>query len=289
MDNKIRKPISPSQLNAKKNVVSKPVLPSKVQPASKPVEVSSPKPMTTYSSGLTTKSAITATEKIPQPIVGPKNYKRLFSIIGIILLCLVVAVSLVLIVVYPRSSRPIDISLDFNADIDIKISGDLSVVQSDEQLPERTHVLPGDTIDYTFNIYTEKNAETDSSVNLDVFLRIRASIISEDNFFGNTINITFTDNNEWYRGADGFYYYQKTNSSDGLLSPYDPNDPDAPYDKISISRSLSIDKSVGNNFAGKTITIMFEADVLQAQYQAIEELWPTAPYEWASKYKNLTW
>ncbi len=284
MDNKIKKPISPSQLSS----IKKPESPKSVNtvsakpsvaPAKNMVE-SSPKPMTTYSSGLGTKSAITASEKIPQPIVGPKNYKRFFSIIGIVLLVLIVAVSLVLIVVYPRALRPIDISLDFTADIDIRIKDDLSVHQSDEQLPEKTLVMPGDTINYTFNIFTEKNAETDDSVNLDVFLRLRASIESEDNFFGDTISIAFTDNNEWFKGADGYYYYQKTNSSDGLLSP---------DEKISITRNLVIDKSVGNAFAGKTITIKLEADVLQAQYQAIEELWPTAPYEWASQYKGLTW
>ena len=308
MDDKIKKPISPSQLNVKKPGavnIPRPIMPSKVQPASprpapvgnskpvqsvssSPVESSSPKPMTSYSSNLATKSAITATEKVPQPIVGPKNYKRFFSIIGIVLLCLVVSVSLVLIIVYPKSSRPIDISLDFNAYVDINIRNDLTVNQSDEQLQENRHVLPGDIIDYTFNIYTQKNANS-TGENLDVFLRIRASIISEDNFFGNTINIAFTDNNEWYKGADGFYYYQKTNTSDGLLTPYDPDNPDAPYDRISISRNLVIDKSVGDEFAGKTITIMFEAQVLQAKYQAIDELWQTAPYEWSSQFKNLTW
>ena len=63
----------------------------------------------------------------------------------------------------------------------------------------------------------------------------------------------------------------------------------SPNEKISITRSLEIDKSIGNEFAGKTIKIVFEAEVLQAQYQAIFEMWPTAPYEWARQYKDLTW
>ena len=132
-------------------------------------------------------------------------------------------------------------------------------------------------IDYTFNISTSRN-EQSTDANNDVFLRIRAVIESEDNFFPNTIVLTFTDGGRWFKGLDGFYYLQKTPGTSGVLSP---------GEKISISRSLLIDKTVGNEFAGKSITIMFEAEVLQAEYQAILEIWPTAPYEWSSQYKDL--
>ena len=145
--------------------------------------------------------------------------------------------------------------------------------------------MPGDKIDYTFEIYTQTNAETDSNVNLDVFLRIKAGIIAENNYFINSVNLSFTDNGEWFKGGDGYYYLRKLNDgstkqTDGVLSP---------NEKISITRSMEIDKRIGNEYAGKTIQIAFEAEVLQAQYQAIFEIWPTAPYEWATQYKNLTW
>ena len=47
-------------------------------------------------------------------------------------------------------------------------------------------------------------------------------------------------------GIDGFYYLQKTSTTSGVLSP---------GEKISILRSLTIDKSVGNEFAGKTLCL----------------------------------
>ena len=226
-------------------------------------------PMTSLNKTIGSQSTITGAQKVPQTAVPAKNLKKLFIILGTVGLVILLSLALTLILVFPTASRVIDINIDFHASADIVIS--------DEEWTSSSKILPGDKIDYTFNISTSIN-EQSTDANLDVFLRIRASISSEDNFFPNTIVLTFTEGGRWFKGIDGFYYLQKTPGTTGVLSP---------GEKISISRSLLIDKTVGNEFAGKSITIMFEAEVLQAEYQAILEIWPTAPYEWSSQYRDL--
>ena len=265
-NNKINRPQSPSKLSSSfstsKNV----------------------KPMTNYNKSAGAPSVITGAEKITQTTVRPRNWKRFFIILIATVLSMMVGISFVLILISPRAIRPSDISLDFNANINFTLIDDFGVIVDEGSL-QNTKVMPGDKIDYTFEIYTQTNSETDLDVNLDVFLRIKAGIISENNYFGDGVNLSFTDNSEWYKGGDGYYYLRKTGNgdtkqTDGVLSP---------NEKISITRSMEIDKRLGNEFAGKKIQIAFDAEVLQAQYQAIFEIWPTAPYEWAKQYKYLTW
>jgi len=254
-ENKINKPKSPSMLNSKKSFST-----------SKNV-----KPMTSIDKASSTPSVVVGSEKITQSTVSPKNIKKFFAILVAVLLSLLVGISFVLILLFPRPVRPSDISLDFNVNTNIIISG--------EDLETGRKVMPGDKIDYSFELSTTKNQESVGE-DLDVFLRIKASITTESNYYTNVVNLHFIDNDQWYKGGDGYYYLQKTNYDDGLLSP---------DEKITIIRSMEIDKLLGNEFAGKPIQILFDAEVLQAQYQAIDEIWPTAPYEWSSQYKYLTW
>ncbi|HAJ77935.1 MAG TPA: hypothetical protein DCO89_02580 [Clostridiales bacterium] len=254
-DNKIHKPKSPSSLSTNKSFST-----------SKNV-----KPMTNLEKTIKLPTEVTRVEKVTQATVAPRNLKRFFAILVATLLTILVAVAFVLIVINPKPIRPSDISLDFNVDTNIIISG--------EDLDTGRKVMPGDKIDYSFEIATSKNQDSEE-VNLDVFLRIKASVIIESNYYSNVMVLTFIDENQWYKGGDGYYYLQKTDFTDGLLSP---------DEKIKIIRHMEIDKKLGNEFAGKPINIEFTAEVLQAQYQAIEEIWPTAPYEWATQYKELTW
>ena len=258
--NNINKPKIPSLSN--KNIVRK----------------SEPKPMYDFSKTTKIPTKITRAEKIPQTAVAPKNLKKFFIILTSVLLALLIGVGVTLYLMFPRPVRPSDISINFRADVDVAIRDSLGVLLEDQNL-ETTRALPGDKIDYSFKLYTEKNEES-TDVNLDVFLRIKAGVYCGKNFFPNTVELTFIDNDMWFKGGDGYYYLKKTDTSDGVLSP---------GERIELTRNLQIDKSLGNEFAGKDIRIVLEADVLQAQYQAIDELWPTAPSEWASQFRDLTW
>ena len=267
-DNKINKPKSPSALSSHKSFSTS----------------QNVKPMTSFDKSSKAPSEVTRAEKITQTTVAPRNLKKFFAILVAVVLTLLVTVAFVLIVINPKPVRPNDISLDFKSKFTYYINGepveiDDGVDPSGDGLNTERKVMPGDRIDYSFEISTSKNAESED-VNLDVFLRIKASVIMEHNYYSNVIVLTFIDDNQWYRGGDGYYYLQKTDFSDGVLSP---------EEKIKIIRYMEIDKHLGNEYAGKHITIDFQAEVLQAQYQAIEEIWPTAPYEWATQYKNLTW
>ena len=75
---------------------------------------------------------------------------------------------------------------------------------------------------------------------------------------------------------------QKCQSNpDGVLSPVE--------DVGNITKSVELSEDIGNSFAGKKMQIVFYAEVLQAQYQAIDEMWPTSPIEWKSQFKDLSW
>ena len=242
------------------------------------VQKSEPKPMFDYTKTAKVPTRITRAEKVPQSAVAPKNLKKFFIILASVLLALMIAITVTLVLISPKALRPSDISIDFRAEIDVTLKDSLGIVIDDQNL-ETTRALPGDIIDYSFSIYTEKNAES-TAENLDVFLRIKAGIYCGKNFYPNTAELTFMDNDMWFKGGDGYYYLRKTETSDGLLTP---------GEKITLTRNLQIDKSIGNEFAGKTINIVLDAEVLQAKYQAIDELWPTAPHEWSSQFKDLTW
>ena len=267
-DKQIKKPKSPSISHANKSF-------STSQNA---------KPMTDFDKSANMSSEVTSVEKVTQTTVSPRNLKRFFTILISVVLTLLVGVAFVLIVINPRPSRPNDISLTFNSKSMYYINGELvefdgGVNPIGENLNSNRKVMPGDKIDYSFEISTSRNAETED-VNLNVFLRVKAYVEIESNFYSNVVSLAFTNDDQWYKGGDGYYYLQKSDFDDGLLSP---------DEKIRIIRHMEIDKATGNEFAGKPIEVGFTAEVLQAEYQAIEEIWPTAPYEWAAQFKYLTW
>lgn len=230
------------------------------------------RPISNFGSNLKTAGIITGSEHVPQQNVPPKNYKKIIISLAVAILSVLLVTAIILILVLPSAVRPADISLDFTAVTDVLVDKDPATASSYK-------VMPGDEIQCIFSLEALPNEET-QNVNNDVFLRVKTSIICEDNYYSGIITMHFVNQSDWFKGADGFYYYQKTNSSDGLMSV---------GEKIQVMKGMSVDKEIGNEFAGKTITIKFFAEVLQAQYQAIEEIWPTAPWEWASQYKDLNW
>lgn len=216
------------------------------------------------------KNVIVGAEQVVPKNVPPKKYKAIiFGLIGAIMVVLTV-VAIILIAIYPTPKRPLDISLQFNVSTSIAI-------ERDPEMQTEMKVMPGDTVECVFNLETLPDEDT-QDVNNDVFLRIRAYVISESNYYTNVVSLNFIDGNKWFKGADGYYYFQKNNDSDGVLSV---------GEKLTITKSFYIDTSTGNEFAGKSIIVQFDAEVLQAHYQAIEEIWPTAPWEWASQYREL--
>src|SRR5574344_382418 len=225
------------------------------------------KPMTNFvlSNKVDNKTIVTS-QSVATPVAKPVSKKRVTSMIVIIaLICLVVMTTLLFVFV-PKATRPSDISLDFNSSSSIKaLNGDVGTINNKK-------LMPGDDLTCTFEITSGANSETDQGVNLNLYVRFRVYSLVDGNYYSNIMTLEFIDSDQWYFSGDGFYYYM------GELSP---------NQVLTTIKKIHFNESIGNEFSGKQIKIMFSADALQAEYQAIDELWGTAPYEWAKAMKAL--
>lgn len=260
--------------------LKKPIIPPK-NPSNLNFSGSKPnldKPMTNESK-LVHKTSVVESKRIPEKTVRGKNKKIIIISLVVILLAILIAVSTTMIVVYPTASRIKDINIDFTATSEFKPVE----IESDVSGEPRQYALPGDRIEGEFTITAKRTAGYEGTENLDVFLRFKVSmdlednsIMSYDNEGNETLTLGFVDNvNTWTRGVDGYYYLNR------VLSPGETPD------VISVSKDFIISTAIGNEYAGKKVGIGFEAEVLQANYQAIMELWPTAPYIWSSQFRGL--
>lgn len=232
------------------------------------------KPMSASKVPVSPTSGILGSERVPEKTVKAKSTKILLIATVAILLALIIGITTVMLIITPQSRRMNDISINFIAGSEFE---PISISAGGGEGEERQYVMPGDSVKCTFNIESKKDPNFTDDVNLDVFLRFKVYFETDDNYFS-TITLNFIDGDTWIKGVDGYYYYTKGANSKGVLSP---------GDKIEITKSFYIDTSIGNEYAGKKVAVNFDAQVLQANYQAINELWPTAPYSWSSQYRDL--
>lgn len=229
------------------------------------------KPMTSFSKTTEQKpTAVSGGERVQVATSKPINKKKLGIVLIILLLILLIIASTVLIIYYPMPSRAGDINIDFTTQFSY------APIAIDHEIPENYKAMPGDELECKFTIQSEVN-EDSTQGNLDVFLRVKAYFVGEGNYLSG-VDFNFIDEDCWFKGADGYYYYTKTDNCKGVLSP---------GDKIEISKTITIGNDLSNEYAGRSIGIMFSAEALQANYQAIREIWKTAPFEWSYQYRNL--
>ena len=131
--------------------------------------------------------------------------------------------------------------------------------------------MPGDNIDCSY-IIKSATPDTQEGVAGDVYVRIRAYAVHNNNYYSNIFSFVFKDDN-WFTANDGYFYCKS------VLKP------DTSIDAV---KYLHINEDVDNMFAGKTITVHFVAEALQVvrdDNSPIESIWPTAPSEWAKSVK----
>ena len=224
------------------------------KPANKPLL----KPMTKLDRDLGAENkSVIKQEKVVKQASQPKNKKKIALVITIASILALILISVFVYFSFISPNLPIDISIEFETTLNINIS-----------TPTAKKAMPGDDIPCQYQI--SSSAEQIEN-NQDVFVRIRSYAIMENNYYSNVFSFVLTDRQQWHEGADG-YYYLKT-----VLSPNNE-----PLDAV---RMLHIKGSVGNEFAGKSVKVVFVAEALQADYRAIEEVWPTAPYEWSKLFR----
>ena len=108
-------------------------------------------------------------------------------------------------------------------------------------------------------------------------MRIKVSFVNDNNYISSA-GFNLLNEDCWFEGNDGYYYYTKTDDCSGVISP---------NQSVEISQVITIGEEVGNDYAGKSLNINFNAEALQANYQAIVEIWKTAPSEWSNQFRDL--
>ena len=234
----------------------------------------SEKPMTNFAPVLAKSTNIVGAEKVKEKTAPQKSKKIAIIALLAVLVAIIIGVSTTMIIVFPNKSRMNDISINFIT----KSSFEPIIISGGSQDEDRQLIMPGDTVKCTFSLESQKDENfDDDGVNLDVFLRFRVYFEAGENFFS-TLHLNLVSDDTWIKGVDGYYYYSKGVNSDGVLSP---------GDRLEISRSFYIDEKLGNEYAGKQVNVYFDAEVLQANYQAAVELWPSAPPMWMNQFRDL--
>lgn len=174
-----------------------------------------------------------------------------------LIISILVALSLLTTLVYFSFIEPtLPVKVSINFDMDAKLTGD----QFNSQDPVK--VMPGDDLDLSFILET---SSIDGETSGDVYIRITTYAICENNYYSTLFSLYFSDN-MWYEGNDGYYYYRSVMSADS---------------KIDSVKYLHLNEDIGIEFANKSVRAYFVAEALQVGDGSIEDVWATAPDEWA--------
>lgn len=201
---------------------------------------------------------ITKQEKVIKQPSKPKNKKKI-AIIAIISSVIILALlSTFVYLAFISPNQPINIQVNFQTDLTLTPS---SGITSPNQ-----KVMPGDDLECSYILQSTTENDPDSS---GLYVRLRAYAKYENNYYSNLFSYTFTDRAEWYQGADGYWYYNKVLYPNGQV--------------LDCVRLIHLEETIGNEFSGKTVTIVLSAEVIQADKRAVEEHWSTSPPEWVEQ------
>ena len=260
------------------NKIAPPKLPSKNLPkssAKSPIKSFSTqknaKPMTSLSKTTAQKPTVVSSgERVQVATSRPVNIKKFWITLMVVLLTVLIVASTTLILINPTPNRPSDISIDFTTNFSY------APISITEETPNNYKAMPGDKLQCKFKIQSNANAQSTGD-NLNVFLRIKVSFVNDNNYISSA-GFNLLNEDCWFEGNDGYYYYTKTDDCSGVISP---------NQSVEISQVITIGEEVGNDYAGKSLNINFNAEALQANYQAIVEIWKTAPSEWSNQFRDL--
>ncbi len=202
-----------------------------------------------------------AGSSVENTALKPKRKGLLFLAL---LLIFIILLSITLRAIFPQGKEIPSINITFLCNSDIHIS-----VANVGQFSDRTDLLPGDVLDATIDFWLEPTEETDYSLNNSVFVKTRIYGKLDGKFQANLFGYELDD--KWVKSINGYYYYTKIISlapkgSDPIVESFKTN--------------ILIEKTVGNEYQGKTVELCIEFTILQAEYDAIQDVWRDAPYVW---------
>lgn len=188
-----------------------------------------------------------------------KKRKKKILIWILILLLLLVAIG---IGVYLFLRIPRD---EFRFKLYVESEVKTTIENSDGSLSDIEY-FPGDTIEAKLN-FQVVNEELRKYENKKVYLRFKINIEVDGNSYIDLFSPIFSREQDWIKGDDGYYYYKIVLDGDRKVH--------------TAFETLSFDEEKNNNVLnGKTGSMIFTVEVLEANQSAISQYWQTAPSEW---------
>ena len=183
-----------------------------------------------------------------------------------LLLVFVVLLSITLKIILPQGAPIPTIDIKFLCKTDIQIT-----VGTTGQFSDRTDLLPGDTLDAKVEFWLEPTEKTDYSLDNSVFVKARIYGKLNDQFKPNLFGYELDEN--WVKSINGYYYYNK------MISLGKKGE----INKEEFDTDIKIENTVGNEYQGKRVELIIEFTILQAEYDAISDIWKDAPYSWKNE------
>lgn len=201
--------------------------------------------------------------------LGATKPKRKGLLFLSLLLTFIVLLSVTLKIILPQGEPVPQIDITFVCSSDFNLT-----LKTNETSSNRTLVLPGDTLTTTVKFKLQKNDNTDLTLNNSVFVKTRIYGKLGDEYKPNLFGYELDGN--WTKSINGYYYYNKIISLG----------PDGESVEEELSTNILIDKNVGNEYQGKAVKVVIEFTILQAEYEAIDDVWKDAPYAWQQEMYN---
>ncbi len=201
--------------------------------------------------------------------VGAAKPQRKGLLFLSLLLVFIVLLSVTLKIVLPQGDPipQIDISFVCSSDFHLKLKTSGGTLN-------RTEVLPGDTLETTVAFGLDKNDNTNLSLNNSVFVKARIYGKLGNEYRTNLFGYELDGN--WTRSINGYYYFNKILSlganGESVMEEMTTN--------------IIIGENVGNELQGKNVKVVIEFTILQAEYEAILDVWKDAPYVWQQAMYN---
>lgn len=211
------------------------------------------------------------------PVLVTSSKKKKLTVIISILILAVILASTLFIVILPKPTSPVDINIDFQ--VGSKING-VNNIEFDEETELENHLLmPGDTLRSTYYV---KSVADEENLNSEVYVRVCLYATVDGKTYRNMFNFNAYEDTTaegeklgWIMGADGYYYMYGTLKANEM---------------IKVTSNIVLDQKLGNEMQGKTVTLTFVGECLQAGedgFAAIQSNWKSAPTVWKNSQKEI--
>lgn len=158
---------------------------------------------------------------------------------------------------------------DYKFNIEIESDVTTEIVGPNDEVVTIVY-FPGDLIEASMKVKIEDKSGQIAN-NAEVFLRFKVEVFVEGNYINGLFKPYFSMNTVWNsEGLDGYYYYNGKCKGGSEFKVFDYLD--------------FIGEADNNALNGKSATLRFTVEILEAERTAIDEIWHTAPEKWRNQF-----